>query len=100
VSRRINAAIDRGYLKNLEEKRGQPARICLGDALPEDADVLPSPDRLREALLCSVASVSEGVLGTPSPKTSDAAPARTTSRPITDRDLPHIFGYRETATDD
>ncbi len=91
VSRRINAAIDRGYLKNLEEKRGQPARICLGDALPEDTEVLPSADSLREALLCSVAGVSEGVDTPPPPETSDAPPARTTSRRVTDRDLPNIF---------
>lgn len=101
VSRRINAAIDRGYLKNLEEKRGQPARICLGDALPEDADVLPSADSLREALLCSGAGVSEGIPSPLPPETSDAPRARATSRPITDRDLPHLFpGYREVATDD
>ncbi len=96
VSRRLNSAIDRGYLKNLEEKRGQPARICLGDPLPEDADVLPSADSLREALLCSSAGVSEGVDTPPPPETSDVPPARTTSRPITDRDLPGIFpSYRE-----
>jgi len=100
VSRRINAAIDRGYLKNLEEKRGQPARICLGDALPEDADVLPSADSLRKALLCSGAGVSEGIPSPLPPETSDAQRARTISRPITDRDLPHIFGYREAATHD
>ncbi len=101
VSRRINAAIDRGYLKNLEEKRGQPARICLGDALPENADVLPSVDSLREALLCSVAGVSEGVDTPPPPEASDVPPARTTSRLITDRDLSHLFpGDREAATND
>ncbi len=100
VSRRINAAIDRGYLKNLEEKRGQPARICLGDVLPEDADVLPSADSLLKALLCSDADMLEGVSISLPPVTSDAPLARTTSRRITDRDLPHIFGYREAATDD
>ncbi len=101
VSRRINAAIDRGYLKNREEKRGQPARICLGDALPDDADVLPSADSLRKALLCSDAAVSEGIDTPPPPETSDAPLARATSRPITDRDLPNIFpGYRAAATDD
>jgi len=100
VSRRINAAIDRGYLKNLEEKRGQPARICLGDALPDDADVLPSADSLRKALLCSDAAVSEGIDTPPPLETSDAPLARTTSRLITERDLPHIFGYREAVTDE
>lgn len=99
VSRRINAAIDRGYLKNLEEKRGQPARICLGDALPDNADVLPSVDSLREALPCSRAGVSEGVDTPPPPETSDVPPARTTSRPITDSDIRHLFSGYRAATD-
>ena len=52
-------------MKNLEEKRGKPARIVLGDPLPDDVEILPSPETLEEC--CSVASESEGVARTPVP---------------------------------
>jgi len=66
ASRRVRVAIDRGFLKNLEDKRGQPARLRLGEGLPEDMEVLPTADSLRDALRCSVAVLSKGV-DTPSP---------------------------------
>jgi hypothetical protein len=37
ASRRWQAARERGYLKNLEDKKGKPARIVLGDPLPRRA---------------------------------------------------------------
>lgn len=40
-------ARDGGYLRNLEEKRGRPLRLVLGDPLPEEKHALPSPDDLR-----------------------------------------------------
>jgi hypothetical protein len=46
VSRRVAAALDAGFLRNLEERKGRPARLVLGDPLPADVEVLPSPDRL------------------------------------------------------
>jgi hypothetical protein len=48
VSRRVRVAIEDGYLVNLEERRGRPARITLGDPLPPGAEraVLPHPDAL------------------------------------------------------
>ncbi len=42
ASRRIGVATDRGYLKNLEDRRGRPAKIALGDPLPEEVDILPN----------------------------------------------------------
>jgi hypothetical protein len=45
--RRARVAMERGYLRNLEEKRGRPARLVLGDALPEELVVLPDPARLQ-----------------------------------------------------
>jgi len=36
TQRRVQAARERGYLVNLEEKRGRPARYALGDPLPEE----------------------------------------------------------------
>ena len=46
-------------MKNLEERRGKPARIVLGDPLPDEVEILPSPERLEEC--CSVAGESGGV---------------------------------------
>ncbi|MDY6950239.1 MAG: hypothetical protein SWE60_01895 [Thermodesulfobacteriota bacterium] len=48
VYRRVRAAIDARYLKNLEENRNKPMRIALADPLPDDVQVLPLPDALRE----------------------------------------------------
>jgi len=46
ASRRVWAALDRGFLKNLEtEKRHY--RLVLGDSLPEDCPILPEPERLQ-----------------------------------------------------
>jgi hypothetical protein len=41
--RRCQSAIERGYLRNLETRRGRPADLVLGDPLPRDIDVLPDP---------------------------------------------------------
>ncbi len=47
TSRRLWDATDRGYLVNLETRRGRPARIVLGDPMPEMVKLLPGPARLR-----------------------------------------------------
>jgi hypothetical protein len=46
ASRRVRVAIEDGYLANLEERKGRPARITLGDPLPEERAVLPHPEAL------------------------------------------------------
>jgi hypothetical protein len=46
ASRRVRVAIEEGYLINLEDRKGRPARITLGDPLPEERPVLPHPDAL------------------------------------------------------
>jgi hypothetical protein len=56
--RRVRTAMDRGYLKNLEDKKGRPARLISGDTLPDDVEILPAPERLQG---CTVAGVSEGI---------------------------------------
>jgi hypothetical protein len=48
ASRRWQAARGRGYLRNLEDKRGKPARIVLGDSLPDELDLLPTVELLAE----------------------------------------------------
>jgi hypothetical protein len=56
--RRVRAAMDRGYIKNLEERKGRPAQLVLGDPLPDDIEILPTVERLHG---CMVAGVQEGV---------------------------------------
>jgi hypothetical protein len=56
--RRVRTAIDRGYVKNLEDRKGRPAQLVPGEPLPEDIEVLPTAERLHG---CTVAAESEGV---------------------------------------
>lgn len=48
ASRRVAVARKLGYLKNEETRRGMPARLVIGDKMPDDTEVLPHPDRLGE----------------------------------------------------
>lgn len=47
VSRRVSVAASRGYLRNLETKRGQPGRWIVGEPLPESVAILPSVAELQ-----------------------------------------------------
>ena len=47
ASRRVRTAIGRGYLKNLEDRKGQPARLVLAESMPEDEEILPAPEELE-----------------------------------------------------
>lgn len=47
VSRRVAGALDAGYLRNLEDRKGRPARLVLGELLPEEIEVLPGPEKLQ-----------------------------------------------------
>jgi hypothetical protein len=59
VSRRIGHAIGLGYLLNEEERQGRPARLILGDPLPDEVEVLPRPELFVDDG-CSVAASPEG----------------------------------------
>ncbi len=65
VSRRLRAAADGGYVRNLEDKRGKPGRWVVGDPLPESLDLLPAPTQLAtpdttlDQQCCGVALGSE-----------------------------------------
>jgi hypothetical protein len=52
ASRRVAAAVQLGLLRNLEDRRGRPARVCLGDPLPNEVPVLPKAQVLH---VCTVA---------------------------------------------
>jgi hypothetical protein len=46
--RRVRMALEGGYLRNLEERERRPARLVMGDPLPDDQKVLPDPEELEE----------------------------------------------------
>jgi len=46
TSRRLRQATELGYLVNRETRRGRPARIVLGDPMPEVVKLLPEPAEL------------------------------------------------------
>lgn len=46
VSRRVAEAVDAGFLKNLEDRKGRPARLVIGEPLPDNCEVLPTPEQL------------------------------------------------------
>jgi hypothetical protein len=71
TSRRVADARSAGYLVNNETRRGRPARIILGDPLPAEVEILPSPDRLSD--YCTVAAWQEGI-ATPSPPAAECDP--------------------------
>jgi hypothetical protein len=48
ASRRVKQALARGYLKNLETKRGQPHRLVIADPLPGERPVMPTPEEVLE----------------------------------------------------
>jgi hypothetical protein len=48
ISRRVEKAVDLGYLKNLEEQRGKKARLILDEEMPKDHPILPDIEALRD----------------------------------------------------
>lgn len=57
----MRTAIGRGYLENLEESRGRPARLGLGEKIPENREILPAPEALEEEISgCTVDRDSGG----------------------------------------
>ena len=50
TSRRVQAAIGKEYIRNEEWRRGRPAKLVLGNALPEEIAVLPSVKTLTAAI--------------------------------------------------
>ena len=50
ASRRVRQAIKAGYLINEEATRGKPMRLRIGDPMPEEVQVLPTPEQLEKAI--------------------------------------------------
>ena len=53
ASRRVRRATEQGYLKNLEDRRGKPARLVLGDPVPDDLRILPATEDLEALHRCT-----------------------------------------------
>jgi hypothetical protein len=49
VSWRVQKAVRRGWLRNLEMRRGHPAQLQRGNPLPDEATALPTVDQVRQA---------------------------------------------------
>ena len=47
AARRIATAVQLGYLRNLEDRKGRPARLILGEPLPETVSILPAIEVLH-----------------------------------------------------
>lgn len=60
TSRRVRVCIQKGFLKNQEDRRGRPSQLVLGDPLPADVTLLPTVDEVR---CCTVARDAEGPSG-------------------------------------
>jgi hypothetical protein len=59
ASRRVQTAIQRGYIRNLETQQGKPGNLALADSMPKDRALLPTAEELRER--CSVAGNITGI---------------------------------------
>lgn len=74
VSRRVGECCQLGYLRNNEERkpgRRRPARLVLGDKLPEEQVILPDPALVDRLFGCG----RDTQPPPPSPKASGAGPA-------------------------
>ena len=50
ASRRVRVAILRGHISNLETRKGRPARYVIDDPMPDEMDILPTPEDLEAAM--------------------------------------------------
>src|SRR5262249_7041456 len=47
ASRRAASAVQQGHLRNLEDRKGRPARLVLAEPLPDSVSILPSCEALH-----------------------------------------------------
>jgi hypothetical protein len=66
VSRRVAKAVERGYLDSQEKTKGKPAKLVIGDSLPDEALVLPDPVALGR---CTLQALTRAQRYTPLPPT-------------------------------
>src|SRR3984893_3456331 len=71
ISRRVADALDGGFLKNREDRKGRPARLVLGDALPANREILPFPEQLVHDAALRGCTVDRGDRPSPPPSGAD-----------------------------
>jgi hypothetical protein len=71
ISRRVADALDGGFLRNLEERRGRPAKLTLGEPLPADVEVLPQSQQLAGGDRLHGCTVVPGSNSPPPPQHTD-----------------------------
>jgi len=54
ASRRVKVAISKGYLRNLDTRRGHAARLVIGDPMPDGAELLPTPEALQHCMAVQI----------------------------------------------
>jgi MarR family len=119
VSRRVRNAKDRGYLRDLEENVRKPSRLVLGDDLPEDLQILPTPEDVRASMqkrassnarsdgarephrngqysedaykACSRARVQEGIKNPPPPVASELGEADNSQYETLEKEVRDLF---------
>jgi hypothetical protein len=88
ANRRALVALERGFLRNDEDRRGKPAKLALADPLPDDLEVLPTAEALREGC-AGVRVQSEG--DTPGPTSTDDGNSNEPT-PLSERELAERLG--------
>ena len=59
ASRRVEQAIDGGWIANEEWRRGRPARLGRADPLPDSFESLPTVEQVLDAFECSQRSTPD-----------------------------------------
>jgi hypothetical protein len=81
ASRRVDAAVELGFIRNEELRSGRAARLVLGDPLPEERVILPDPAELG-GVGCTVAVPLVG-----------EQPPSSPPRAVNDTDLPTVEAF-------
>ena len=66
ISRRVLLALTGGYLANSNNNNRKPYKLVLGEQLPDEVEILPSPERIGS---CEVARSSREDMGASPPST-------------------------------
>jgi hypothetical protein len=59
ASRRLRITISKGFVKNLEDRKGKAGRYVIGEPMPEDVVVLPAPEEVVQALQCCTVAAGD-----------------------------------------
>jgi hypothetical protein len=89
AARRVQRAINLGFLNNLNDKLGpgRALKLVVGDPLPNEQHVLPTPGELADLCTCAAAAVEEETAHRPSDPGGDAPARAADVLEIVDEDL-------------